>query len=305
MNKLVEEARFEAAPHLDSLRRICKESGVSFRKALESVPGCHPKGPSVVAVAGAVNSGKSSLLNVLSGLDHFRVAGHRLTSEVAEVEWRGRILRDTPGWASGVGADDETMLRGLDHVDVFLFCHSAAKGELGRDEAECYQLLVERSGLEGLADVCVIPCLTKIDAVPAEEREQIALEVTRSIERINEEIGVRGTPALLQISASFAERAQDEARDAAASAFHLESGVELLEGRIERALMVTPAVREFRRTRAAAALLLGLSETAAQSARTAEAQYIGRPSPVTTRERELRACEESIEHLLELCAEMV
>ncbi|WP_225030230.1 GTPase [Pseudomonas aeruginosa] len=91
----------------------------------------------VIAAWGLVKSGKSSLLNMLSGHiedEFFKTGVVRTTKLNQELETDHYLLLDTPGLGIDQ-ADSQQAYRGLDNADVVLFVH-APPGELDQEEME-------------------------------------------------------------------------------------------------------------------------------------------------------------------------
>lgn len=100
-----------------------------------------------IVVYGLLNSGKSTLLNVLTGhfeQEYFATGDYRVTTANKIFEKDQVIYIDTPG-IDGAVADDETAASGKSYANIILFVHGAGK-ELEREEIELLTELKEHFG---------------------------------------------------------------------------------------------------------------------------------------------------------------
>lgn len=88
-----------------------------------------------VTCAGIYNSGKSSLLNALTGGEHFKVGDVPTTSSIDEFEYCGVVYVDTPGLNAN-NFDNETAQRAFKDADVIIFVSNMQNGGLNAAEAE-------------------------------------------------------------------------------------------------------------------------------------------------------------------------
>jgi len=88
-----------------------------------------------VVCTGIYNAGKSTLLNALTGTDHFPTGDIPTTKEVAQLTQNGFVYVDTPGLNSQ-GADDAVTAKALKEADVILFACAAQNGGLTQAEAD-------------------------------------------------------------------------------------------------------------------------------------------------------------------------
>ena len=124
--------------------------------------------PARVAVLGKYNHGKSRLLNVLVGTDHFRVSDKRETATISEYEHNGVVWIDTPGLdADPVKADDRKTHKVAFEIADFLFLvHAVTEGELDRSEINKFMEL-GRQDMNYRQKMVLV--LTKIDQAPEVE----------------------------------------------------------------------------------------------------------------------------------------
>jgi len=88
-----------------------------------------------VVCTGIYNAGKSTLLNALTGTNHFPTGDIPTTKEVARLTQDGFTYVDTPG-LNAQGADDAVTAKALKEADVILFASAAQNGGLSQAEAQ-------------------------------------------------------------------------------------------------------------------------------------------------------------------------
>ncbi len=139
------------------------------------------KSPRIVC-AGIYNSGKSTLLNALTGGNNFEVGDIPTTSAVEEVELNGYTYVDTPGLNAN-NMDNETAQRAFKDADVIVFVSNIMSGGLKSDEAEYLKKLVDiLGGTDNLKSQTIFVMSNK-DQVSEDEAEKIAAEHSRNIEK--------------------------------------------------------------------------------------------------------------------------
>lgn len=104
----------------------------------------HHKTPKVTC-AGIYNSGKSSVLNALTGGDNFKVGDVPTTATIDEFEQNGFIYVDTPGLNAN-NFDNETAQKAFKEADVILFVTNMLSGGLSAAEADYLKQLAEILG---------------------------------------------------------------------------------------------------------------------------------------------------------------
>lgn len=139
------------------------------------------KSPRIVC-AGIYNSGKSTLLNALTGGNNFEVGDIPTTSAVEEVELNGYTYVDTPGLNTN-NMDNETAQRAFKDADVIVFVSNIMSGGLKSDEAEYLKKLVDiLGGTDNLKSQTIFVMSNK-DQVSEDEAEKIVAEHSRNIEK--------------------------------------------------------------------------------------------------------------------------
>ena len=129
----------------------------------------------VVTVLGKYNHGKSTLLNTLIGVEHFKVADVRETREVSSHEHDGVCWTDTPGLDADVaGQDDALAHNALRRSDLCLLVHAIDAGELDAEERALGQRLLAHQQQHGCA---VLLVLTRITEQPEPQRETVIARI--------------------------------------------------------------------------------------------------------------------------------
>jgi len=99
----------------------------------------------IVANAGAMNPGKSTLLNSILGKPEiFKTADVRETVKVQEAHWgKDIVLLDTPGCSSAVLADDKESYSAFRRADFIIFVHNVNNGGINKAELDILKGLKE------------------------------------------------------------------------------------------------------------------------------------------------------------------
>lgn len=148
----------------------------------------------VIVAYGLMNSGKSSLLNMLTGnveQEFFKTNDIRETVENKEFESGNYVYLDTPG----LDADDQDDVHaksGVDQADVVLFVHQP-QGELEASEVNFLRKLTLSFGEYATQHIVIV--LTKMEK---EEAEKIDLIEQRIRHQCEAEIGF--PPTIFQVS---------------------------------------------------------------------------------------------------------
>lgn len=167
-------------------------------------------GQPTVVVFGPMNHGKSSLLNALVRRpNHFKVADARETVSVSNYSYNGITYRDIPGWDAAEGADNDTMLKGLDGCDTWLYNHDVGVGEFNVMDLRCLSSFAERVATPQMCERGLIICLSKTDKKSAEELVEIRAAIERQLSTlsINSRVGLPHK-AIVEVSANYFEIAQ-------------------------------------------------------------------------------------------------
>lgn len=136
----------------------------------------------VVVAYGLMNSGKSSLLNMLTGhvgQDFFKTADVRETVENKAFEGDRYIYLDTPGLDADA-ADDAQAAAGVDQADVVLFVHQP-QGELEANELTFLCELGASFGSYGAQHIAIV--LTKKEKETAAKIDEIEQRIRQQCER--------------------------------------------------------------------------------------------------------------------------
>lgn len=129
-----------------------------------------------LAVYGLLNSGKSTLLNVLTqhyDNEFFKTGDRRVTTQNQEFETDDIIYIDTPGLDGGT-QDDINADIGKNKAHLVLFVHNAAK-ELEQEEINLLSKLKQEAG--DLAQQSIIVVLTRCDSVKKDDREKVKQKI--------------------------------------------------------------------------------------------------------------------------------
>lgn len=134
-----------------------------------------------ITCAGIYNSGKSSVLNVLTGGEHFKVGDIPTTATIDEFEYNGRIYVDTPGLNAN-NFDNETARKAFKDADVILFISNMRSGGLNAAEADYLKQLSDiLGGIENLKNQ-VIFAMSNMHQVSEDSVKTITLEHAKNIE---------------------------------------------------------------------------------------------------------------------------
>ena len=99
-----------------------------------------------IVCTGIYNAGKSTLLNALTGTEHFPTGDVPTTKTVAQAELDGAVYIDTPG-LNAAEADDMETQAAYEAADFILFVSSAVSGGISQAEAQWLRTLGERYDL--------------------------------------------------------------------------------------------------------------------------------------------------------------
>lgn len=134
-----------------------------------------------ITCAGIYNSGKSSVLNVLTGGEHFKVGDIPTTATIDEFEYNGRVYVDTPGLNAN-NFDNETARKAFKDADVILFISNMRSGGLNAAEADYLKQLSDiLGGIENLKNQ-VIFAMSNMHQVSEDSVKTITLEHAKNIE---------------------------------------------------------------------------------------------------------------------------
>ncbi len=134
-----------------------------------------------VTCAGNYNSGKSSVLNALTGGDNFKVGDVPTTSSIDEVEYEGFIYVDTPGLNAN-HFDNKTAQKAFKDADIILFISNILGGGLYSSEAEYLKKISNILGGSDNMKAQTIFALSNLHQVEDELVQKIVDEYARNIE---------------------------------------------------------------------------------------------------------------------------
>lgn len=136
-----------------------------------------------VTCAGIYNSGKSSVLNALTGGQHFKVGDVPTTSTIDEFECDGLVYVDTPGLNAN-DLDTETAQRAFKDAAVILFISNMISGGLTAAEADYLKQLSEiLGGVENLRKQVVF-AMSNLHQISDESIEKIVGEHKSNIKSV-------------------------------------------------------------------------------------------------------------------------
>lgn len=131
-----------------------------------------------IVCTGIYNAGKSTLLNALTGTEHFPTGDVPTTKTVAQAELDGAVYIDTPG-LNAAEADDMETQAAYEVADFILFVSSAVSGGISQAEAAWLRTLGERYDLGQR----LIFVLTKCGQVAPEELSGITEQFRQDLEK--------------------------------------------------------------------------------------------------------------------------
>lgn len=136
-----------------------------------------------VTCAGIYNSGKSSVLNALTGGQHFKVGDVPTTSTIDEFVCDGLVYVDTPGLNAN-DLDTETAQRAFKDATVILFISNMISGGLTAAEADYLKKLSEiLGGVENLRKQVVF-AMSNLHQISDESIEKIVGEHKSNIKSV-------------------------------------------------------------------------------------------------------------------------
>lgn len=145
---------------------ISRESGESFR----------------VTCAGVYNSGKSSLLNALTGSEHFKVGDVPTTDSIDEFTSGGLTYVDTPGLNAN-DMDNATAVKAFKDADLIIFVSNIQNGGLNKAEAGYLTALSDILGGKDNLRRQTLFVMSNLHQCPEGQAPVIADEHRRNIEK--------------------------------------------------------------------------------------------------------------------------
>ena len=190
----------------------------------------------IVANAGLLNAGKSTLFNALNDHRELFPTGDARKTTVRQVEDHRRYqFIDTPG-LDAFEKDSQESYQVFSQSQVILFVHSAINGELDAQEMAYLEKLARLFPDPGLRSELIIPVITKSSNVSNENIEKSSAAIRRQWEKI------MGTPPkhLLAIRASTYLKGLEEKKEPLC----VHSKIPLLREAIETTIASTSHRRE-------------------------------------------------------------
>lgn len=137
----------------------------------------------IIAVAGRMNHGKSSLLNSLIGDNIFKVQDIRETTANSRYElFEDVLLVDTPGLDANIN-DDAIANVAYESSNIILFVHNYNVGDFHKGELEALKRIADFHNSEAFSDRFIL-VLTGKDAITDQnDRELIKLKLLKDIKR--------------------------------------------------------------------------------------------------------------------------
>lgn len=133
-----------------------------------------------VVVYGVYNSGKSSLLNALTGhveQEYFATRDIPETKQTKTLEQQGICYVDTPGLDVDV-ADTQQANAGVDQADILMFVHKLNSGPIQAEEMQTMQALVASHGKPEQ----LLAVITGAEGV--DEQQSLINEITSQIQSL-------------------------------------------------------------------------------------------------------------------------
>jgi len=140
-----------------------------------------------ITCAGVYNSGKSSLLNALSGTDHFKVGDIPTTATIDELDNGDFYYIDTPGLNAN-NYDNITARKAFKDADVIIFVSNIQNGGLNAAEAEYLKELSDILGGKENLKLQTIFVLSNLHQINDENVSKVVQEHAANIEKA---IGIR------------------------------------------------------------------------------------------------------------------